>query len=223
MDRRTALKRVGLGMGYTVSLPTLVSLFQSCNGSESGEAAIEVYKPEFFNKSEYDLLGNFLDLILPQTETPGALDVGAMKGVDTYLSKVYNAEDQGVFRKGFETFTTKLQSDFGLIKNEEGLEAGSVSPENWTKFADQYIGEGADVDEEKLGNLLGTAEEDVPEADKDTYYLYNFFASFKELGISSYFASEVIASEHLSYDPIPGEFKGCIPLDEVGNSWSINH
>ena len=44
MDRRKALKNMGLALGYTVATPTLISIVQSCKK----DAAI-VMDPRFFN------------------------------------------------------------------------------------------------------------------------------------------------------------------------------
>ena len=37
----------------------------------------------------------------------------------------------------------------------------------------------------------------------------------------SYFTSEKIGEEVLSYDPIPGRQEGCVPVEDVGNVWSL--
>jgi hypothetical protein len=48
-----------------------------------------------------------------------------------------------------------------------------------------------------------------------------FFRKLKGLALLGYFTSEKIGTEVLNYDPVPGEFRGCIPLAEVGKSWTI--
>ena len=45
MDRRKALKNMGLALGYTVATPTLISIVQSCKN----EKVLE-WKPDFFTK-----------------------------------------------------------------------------------------------------------------------------------------------------------------------------
>ncbi|WP_332910775.1 gluconate 2-dehydrogenase subunit 3 family protein [Algoriphagus boritolerans] len=47
------------------------------------------------------------------------------------------------------------------------------------------------------------------------------YRSLKSTVLWAYFTSEGIGKNVLSYDPIPGEFKGCIPVSEVGNTWSL--
>lgn len=53
------------------------------------------------------------------------------------------------------------------------------------------------------------------EADK---YLKHPFHQIRDLTISAFFSSEVGAKEVLHYDPVPGPYKGCVPLSEVGGT-----
>jgi len=32
--------------------------------------------------------------------------------------------------------------------------------------------------------------------------------------------TEVGADEELIYDPVPGDFQGCIPFEDVGRAWA---
>lgn len=49
----------------------------------------------------------------------------------------------------------------------------------------------------------------------------SFFAQIKELTVVGYFTSEPVGRTVLNYDPVPGPYKGCVPIAEVGNrSWT---
>ena len=48
----------------------------------------------------------------------------------------------------------------------------------------------------------------------------NFFRTLKGLVYQGYFTSEVGATEVLAYDPVPGNYDGCIPFADVGNTWA---
>ena len=49
----------------------------------------------------------------------------------------------------------------------------------------------------------------------------SFYVDLKRFVITGYFNSEIGVKQALNYRPIPGEFKGCIPLEEAeGKSWS---
>jgi len=48
----------------------------------------------------------------------------------------------------------------------------------------------------------------------------NHYELLRQLTCHGYFTSEVGAKEALAYLPIPGEYVACMPLSEVGKSWS---
>jgi hypothetical protein len=58
------------------------------------------YKPAFFGAVEYELLSRLADLIIPATDTPGAIGAGVPEYVDRVVS--LNPEHQGLMRAGLE-------------------------------------------------------------------------------------------------------------------------
>ncbi len=44
-----------------------------------------------------------------------------------------------------------------------------------------------------------------------------FILMMKEMTMLGFFTSEAGAMQVLQYDPVPGAYKGCIPLSEAGN------
>lgn len=50
----------------------------------------------------------------------------------------------------------------------------------------------------------------------------SFFKQIKGLVVTGYMLSEEIGTNHLAYDPIPGNYDGCIPLEQNGGlNWSL--
>jgi len=47
-----------------------------------------------------------------------------------------------------------------------------------------------------------------------------FFNALKELVTVGYFTSEPGATIALRYDPVPGDYRGCVPLKEIGRAWA---
>jgi len=47
-----------------------------------------------------------------------------------------------------------------------------------------------------------------------------FFRTLKELVTTGYFTSEPGATIALRYDPVPGVYRGCVPLKEIGRGWA---
>ncbi len=49
----------------------------------------------------------------------------------------------------------------------------------------------------------------------------SFFLLAKEMTLLGFFTSEIGATQVLNYDPIPGGYKGCAPLEDVGGkTWA---
>lgn len=49
-----------------------------------------------------------------------------------------------------------------------------------------------------------------------------FWRQLKELVTTGYFTSEPGATIALRYDPVPGDYRGCVPLKEIGRGWATS-
>lgn len=50
--------------------------------------------------------------------------------------------------------------------------------------------------------------------------LSHFFALIRQATTVGFFTSETGATKTLRYDPFPGEYRGCVPLKEIGRAWA---
>ena len=49
-----------------------------------------------------------------------------------------------------------------------------------------------------------------------------FFRLIRSATILGYFTSEEVGRKVLHYDPVPGRYEGCIPIDQVGRrNWTV--
>lgn len=197
MDRRKALQKTGLLAGSALAMPTLFSLLQSCK-TESRLG----WQPLFLTDHEAKTISAVVDMILPRTDTPGALDVKVDMFIDKVWAKTTDEKGQQKIRVEIAAFDATCTSDFSdvfinlsekerreMLKVEEAT-SGKFNPGVWGKT----IG-----DQEPIG----------------------FYRSLKSMAIWAYFTSEEIGENVLNYDPVPGDYKGCIPLSDVGNRWSL--
>ena len=73
----------------------------------------------------------------------------------------------------------------------------------------------ADTDEHQQDLCLAALNEPGNEAD------FPAWALLRDLVLTGYFTSAAVGKEVLNYDPIPGRWDPCIPVDEVGNvAWT---
>lgn len=197
MNRRNALRKTAILAGTAAAAPSLLSLLQSCK-----EQSRLNWQPVFLSEDQARFISAFVDTILPKTETPGGLDVKTDIFIDLVYAKVYDKKAQENVVAEIEKFNATCKDRFGDV-------FADLSPED--KMA---MLKAADAESGKFnGNVWGTAvgkQEPV-----------GFYRSLKSMTLSGYFSSEEIGKNYLSYDPIPGEYLGCIPLSDVGNSWSL--
>jgi gluconate 2-dehydrogenase gamma chain len=188
MDRREAIKRTALLMGGVVSAPAIMGILKGC----APKSGID-WKPVFLDKDQAYIVSQVAEIIIPKTDTPGAKDVGVPGFIDLLLKDVYSSEDQKWFLDGLQVFNTRSQEKYGETFSE-------LDEDDQVEYLTQIHGEAL------------KAERNTSPAPKRP-----FIMMMKELTMLGFFTSKVGASEILQYDPVPGAYKGCIPVSEAGN------
>ena len=215
MDRRKALKNMGMALGYTVATPTLLSLVQSCKT----EPTI-TWAPEFFTMEQGSVLTKLVDIILPKTDTPSASEVQVDIFIDRFAKEVMEKEQQDLLQMSMSKFMDKALADSGKEKIEdltsEDLEpvlaaALKVSKEEKVTYMDMVNSYNEAVAEGREANL------------EDGISRFAFADNLRGLTIWGYKTSEYVGEEVLAYLPVPGEYIGCADTQELtgGKAWSL--
>jgi hypothetical protein len=106
ISRRDALKTLIVSVGGG-------SLLSACGGS----AAVGTITPgtarRFYSESEMALLSRVSDLLLPRTDTPGALDANVPALLDQLMAEWANSETQTSHRAALAVLDTQLQIHSG--------------------------------------------------------------------------------------------------------------
>jgi gluconate 2-dehydrogenase gamma chain len=101
--RRETLKILG-AIGATCAFPfsadELYGQHVHVKGAKPAGPRTDAYKPSFFGTVEYELISRLADLVIPATDTAGALGAGVPEYVDRVVS--LNPEHQGLMRAGLE-------------------------------------------------------------------------------------------------------------------------
>ncbi len=190
MNRREAIQRTAMVLGYAVSASALSGVLNGC------KAAPELnYKPVFFTEDQARLVSELAEIILPKTDTPGAKDVGVPGFIDQMLKECYKKEDQERFMTGLNEFEEDAKKTYGdsfaLCEPAQQLELVK-------KYHDAAV---AGVKDKTI--------KDRP-----------FILMTKELTMLGFFTSEPGATQVLQYQAVPGAYHGCLPLAEVGKTWA---
>lgn len=215
MDRRKALKNMGLAMGYTIATPTLLSIMQSCKGE-----TVATWTPEFLTVSEGAVLTKLVDIILPKTDTPSASEVQVDIFIDKFAKDVMEKEEQNFLKMAMGKFTDKALEDSGKSNivdlTTEDLEPVLASSLKYTK-----------EDEAKMFESITSYTEAVAEGSEatldDETSRFAFANNLRGLTIWGYKTSEYVGEEVLAYLPVPGEYIPCADTQELtgGKAWSL--
>lgn len=194
MNRRDAIKQTALMMGYAVSASVVSGVMSGCQATESMD-----WTPSAMSQSQGEIVAQVAECILPASDTPGAKDVFVHEFIDTMLGTYMKPEEKTRFLAGVDQVEADAQSAHG--KSFMSLSA-----------------------EEQNALLVKMAKdtEAAIEADPSLRQNKPFFMQMKELTLTGYFTSERIGKEFLVFDPVPGRYDGCMPLEEVNNTnWTI--
>lgn len=199
MNRREALQRSALVLGYAISAPLAAAVLNGCKAKPE-----LTFVPKFLNEDLARLVSAISETILPKTDTPGAIEAGVPGFIDDILSTVYSSEQQNNFIDGITAFAVESNAALG----KDFVDASSEEQLNFVRKKNEELlsGSGGPASE---GWWAAGAGKSKP-----------FFLELKELTITGFFTSETGATQTLQYNQVPGPFKGCVPLEQVGKAWA---
>jgi len=152
------------------------------------------WKPAFLDTDQVNLIAELAETIIPKTDTPGAKDALVHRFIDSQLAGYMTKEDKTSFVEGLQGIDelSKSIGGKGFVDADEGLR---------TQVMDALV---KDADDHYAAKKQGPPT----------------FDALVGLVKNAFFNSEVAAKEVMRYDPSPGEYIGCYPLEKVGALWS---
>ena len=215
MDRRKALKNMGLALGYTVATPTLISIVQSCK-----EEATSQWVPEFLSRSESKVVTQLIDIILPKTDTPSASEVNVHQFIDRFAQQVMPVKQQNFLKMAMGHFMDKAKSMSGK-ENADDFTADDLEP---VLAAVLKVSKEQEMSNGKAVQMFNEAKAAGKEATLDADVASHAFATnLRGLTIWGYKTSEYVGEEVLAYLPLPGKYVACGDVEELsgGKAWSL--
>lgn len=196
MNRRDLLKQSLMLGGVALSAPALMSILSGCSHRRDNPAPLSL------TTAQADTIAEIVDTILPRTDTPGAKDVNVDGFIGQVIDRVMPPSEQMAIQGAIDAFNERAEERFGKTFTE-------LSPAERQAMLEQEERDSGTYNPQIWGGTIG---EQKP---------VGIYRQLKSLAIWGYFSAEYIGKNVLSYDLVPGEQKGCIPLDEVGNNWSL--
>ena len=197
MNRREAIRKSTLLLGGALSASTIAAVMSGCKAPMDPD-----WTPTTMTQDEAELVAEVCERIIPATDTPGAKDALVHRYIDEFLTNIASPEEIEIFRKGLQ----ELQNKSFLKLNDAKKDAALMAME--TISSGPSVNEtAADLANEGEANLNGEIAN-------------QFLQGMKQLTITGFFTSEVGAKQVLRYDPIPGEYLGCIDYQEGDPAWA---
>ena len=195
MKRRELIQNLALITGAALSPSVVQAMINGIDGRVSIENPV-------LNNAQRKTCAVLSELIIPRTDTPGAIEAGVPHFIELMISDWYTETERTIFIDGLATLENYCHQRFGkpFMQCDEASQIAALS---YMEAA------GADY-KSQLTNMPFAKEVDeyVP-----------FFGKLKELTVIGYYTSEVGAKQELIYQPMPMEYRD-IDYREIGRQWS---
>ena len=200
MDRRKVLKKIGYGSAAIVVSPQIVNMLHSCKSN------LKKYSPIFFTSNQFQFVSKIMEVIIPKTDIPGAIELKLPEFLDNYIVVVMNQNDK-------ETILRRTNNFIKLILNETKKNSSMEINSN-------------DLNTQ-LKKYLLASDEQTESWEKDPKsqesQVYRYLIHIRSLTLNAFRLNEYIGEKALAYDPIPGDRKVCLDLKKTtgGKRWSL--
>jgi hypothetical protein len=184
MNRREWLKSMSALAVGALTAPSLLAVLDAHAAARTGGPA-----PQFFQPAQNDVITAVVDIIVPRTDTPGAVDAGVPRFIDQMFKDVYTPQEQQRYRRALAAFEKAAVLPFAQL--DAGQRQALVA-----RLHEQALAGGKALDP-----VSAPA----------------FVLMTKKLAMLGFFMSQPGCTQVLQYDPVPGAWRGDIPESKAGN------
>jgi Gluconate 2-dehydrogenase subunit 3 len=192
MQRREALKLLLAG-GVLPAVPADLFGFFRDSHPASG------YTLRTLNPHQNDTVVAMIDLMIPETDTPGAKGARVNEFIDVILTEWADDEERRNFLTGIAGVDNQSKELFG----KNFVDASPHQQVTLLRSMDESVA-AQRARRMRHGNT-------IPE-DRDKQLRGEFFTVFKGITVHGYYTSEVGFHQELKLEIIPGAHHGCVPL-----------
>jgi hypothetical protein len=189
VERRTAIKQLAVLCGLVLSSQSLSLMAQSFS------SPIDQSRKQqgLLKADQLELVKVLGELIIPTTDTPGAIAADVHTFIHYQLAYCFNQSEQQNILNGLATIDEHARQRHKKI----------------------FIALDSDAQIQLLQDMEA-ARKGFTEAHRQ------FFKQFKSLVMFGYYTSEIGATRELAYLAIPGGYRGDFKFSEVGKAWALN-
>lgn len=196
MDRRQVLKSMGVAALAQFSSSELFALASETHAQlqELGETERHIFKSLDPHQNETVVVVS--ELIIPETDTPGAKAAKVSEFVDVMLTDWFNDDERASFYRGLAGLDTEDQR---FVDLDEPAQTAALSA---------LEARALELQRDRKSSA-GPVEASESPADQP------FFAVMKWLTLYGYFTSQVGMEQELAHEIFPGSYEGCAPIRKI--------
>ena len=180
-DKNPKLDRRSLILGAVFLVGGAAALTRFSRGPSAGPDSGPV-----FSSDQFALLEQVSEVIIPATDTPGAIGAGVPEFIRQLLGDWGSRETRALI--------------VGVLE--------SVEKQAWSRHGSGFL----ELPGERRQSLVRAIDEESI-ARQDIGW-----SRFKQLVLVGYYHSEIGATQELRYELVPGAWRSCLPLTEVGRT-----
>ena len=181
MNRRKALKNIGISFGSITFSTSILSILQSCQSNELD------WSPDFFTKKQIVFIDRIFEIIIPETDTPGAISLKLSKFVDAYIFKNTPSNDKSELNQEIEEFINVILSN----ENQKSIH---------------------EIDDVMLEKYLTNHLDSNNFTESNNKNYSQLCGLFRQMAVRSYRLTEYVMTNKLGYVPIPGYYDGNVDV-----------
>jgi glucoside 3-dehydrogenase (cytochrome c) hitch-hiker subunit len=191
MQRREALRLLASAATLPLLPRAAFSLFRAVHEQLSDQPVLKTLNPH-----QNATVTTIAEIIIPQTNTPGAKAARVNEFIDLILTDWYDGEEKSIFLTGLADADARSRELFG----KDFVECGEKQQVELLQGLDDEL----PADGIHPGSTR--SRKFVPEK--------KFFFMIKQLTLVGYYTSEIGFEQELHDEIIPSRHAGCVPLEE---------
>ena len=189
MHRRQALKLLASAATLPLLSREAFSLFQAVHDQLPEQSVLKTLNPH-----QNATVTTIAEIIIPQTNTPGAKAARVNEFIDLILTEWYDEEEKSTFLTGLADVDSRTRDLCG----KEFVECGEKQQVEILQALDDEVAARAEDVRRRRSH--------PPEK--------NFFFMIKQLTLVGYYTSQIGFEQELHGEIIPSRHAGCVPLEE---------
>lgn len=156
-----------------------------------------------FNEAQRQRVAQLAEIILPATDTSGAIAAGVPAFIERMVGEWYTPAERRSFLDGLQELDRSCTSRFGAHFD-------ACSEQQRTAVLAE-LDEQAHAYQHRGGRIFDAPDENAP-----------FFLKLKQLTVVGFYTSQIGATQELSYNPVPNRYDGDIEFAAAGGrQWSF--